>query len=126
MKFTNILTIHLTRFRSLKDFERLVQSNGYTFDSMNPQKLFDLKKEGFLKIFVDKNTFEVIASTHKSDRNLIKLNLNFENFLKNDKSIDFVNNINLSLDDILDKISDAGIDSLNKFEKSFLENQSKR
>ena len=42
------------------------------------------------------------------------------------KSIDFVNNINLSLDDILDKISDAGIDSLNKFEKSFLENQSKR
>jgi hypothetical protein len=38
---------------------------------------------------------------------------------------EFTKNIDLEIDDILDKISDKGLDSLTKFEKEFLEKYSK-
>lgn len=122
MDYNNILSIHLTKFNSVSEIEKALSDNNIT--NFCAKKLFEHKKNGYLKVFFDKTTQRIIAYTHKDDKKKIQLQTEFKDYLKNLKSIS-TKKKDLSLDNILDKISESGIDSLTKREKSFLETNSK-
>ena len=124
MNYDNILSIHLTKFNTIEELEKVLNDNN--IQSLCAKKLFEHKEKGYLKVFLDKTSQNVIAYTHKNDKKKIHLQDEFTNFLKNMKSISFTKEVeDLSIDIILDKISSKGIDSLTKREKLFLENNSK-
>jgi gamma-glutamyl phosphate reductase len=124
MNYNNILSIHLTRFNTVEEIEKVLVDNN--IKTLCAEKLFEHKEKGYLKVFIDGQTQCVIAYTHKDDKKKIQFQEEFTNFLKNMKSINFSREVeDLSIDIILDKISSKGIDSLTKREKLFLENNSK-
>lgn len=124
MDYNNIISIHLTKFNSASEIEKVLIDNNITKFCAN--KLFEHKEKGYLKVFFDKTTQNIIAYTHKDNKKKIQLQDEFTDFLKNLKSIDYSREIgDLSIDIILDKISLKGINSLTKREKMFLENNSK-
>lgn len=122
MDYNNILSIHLTKFNSVSEIDKALSDNNIT--NFCAKKLFEHKEKGYLKVFFDLTTQNIIAYTHKDDKKKIQLQTEFKDYLKNLKSIS-TKKKDLSLDNILDKISESGIDSLTKSEKSFLETNSK-
>ena len=121
MKSQNIISIHLTRFKSIEEFKNLLDDNG--IENVDAKKLFEHKEAGYIKIFFDKTTFEAIAYVHKSSKKEITFQDDFKSFLKEMPSISFSNDdsIDLNVDVILEKISEKGIDSLSRKEKEFLD-----
>ena len=120
MNYKNIISIHLTKFNSVDEFQKLIDDNKLV--NIDAEKLFEHKQKGYLKGFLDKETHRIIAYTHKNDKKKIQFQDEFLDFLKNLKSIDTQKEeVELSIDMILDKISANGIDSLSKKEKTFLE-----
>lgn len=122
MKSQNIISIHLTRFKSVEDFQNLLDDNG--IKNIDPKKLFEHKEAGYTKIFFDKTTFEAIAYVHKLSKKEITFQDDFKSFLKEMPSISFSNNddsSSLDVDVILEKISERGVDSLSRKEKEFLD-----
>jgi hypothetical protein len=122
MKFENVVSIHLKRFKSVEDFQKLLDDNG--IQNLDATKLFEHKESGYTKIFFDKNTFEAVAYVHESSKKEIIFQDDFKEFLKNMKSLSS-NKIVLDVDVILEKISERGIDSLSKKEREFLDNLEK-
>jgi len=122
MDFNNIIAIHLNKFKTVEDFQRLIDDNNLN-ETVDAQKMIEHKEMGFTKMFFDATTKEGIAFVHKSDKK-ITFQPEFLDHLKNMKSIDFkkVSSFDLSIDSILDKINERGIESLSKKEKEFLEN----
>ena len=125
MKFENVVSIHLKRFKSVEDFQKLLDENG--IQNLDATKLFEHKESGYTKIFFDKNTFEAVAYVHESSKKEIVLQDNFKDFLKSMPSLAFKTDtkIVLDVDVILEKISEKGIDSLSKKEKEFLDSLNK-
>ena len=125
MKFENVVSIHLKRFKSVEDFQKLLDENG--IQNLDATKLFEHKESGYTKIFFDKNTFEAVAYVHESSKKEIIFQDDFKEFLKNMKSLSSKtdNKIVLDVDVILEKISEKGIDSLSKKEREFLDNLEK-
>jgi hypothetical protein len=124
MKFENVISIHLNRFKSVEDFQRLLDDNG--IENIDANKLFEHKESGYTKIFFDKDTFEAVAYVHESSKKEIIFQDDFKDFLKNMKSLSFKTETQvLDVDVILEKISEKGIDSLSKKEKEFLDNLNK-
>jgi hypothetical protein len=124
MNYNNIISLHLTKFNSVSDLEKVLLDNNIT--NFCAQKIFEHKEKGYLKVFFDKTTQSIIAYTHKDNKKKIQLQDEFTDFLKNLKSIEYNREVGeLSIDIILDKISSKGLNSLNRYEKAFLENNSK-
>jgi hypothetical protein len=121
MKSQNIISIHLTRFKSVEDFQNLLDDNG--IENIDAKKLFEHKEAGYTKIFFDKTTFEAIAYVHKLSKKEITFQDDFKSFLKEMPSISFSNDdsVYLDVDVILEKISERGVDSLSRKEKEFLD-----
>lgn len=125
MNFNNVFVIHLTRFNTLEDFEKVLKFNG--IENVDANKLVDHKKNGYLKIFFDRKTSNPIAFTHNSDKKKIHFQENYLDFLKNMPSLSYESDYkkNLDVDTILEKISAQGINSLTKVEKEYLDNLNK-
>jgi len=125
MNFNNVFVIHLTRFNTLEEFEKVLKFNG--IEGVNANKLVEHKNNGYLKIFFDRKTSNPIAFTHNSDKKKIHFQENYLDFLKNMPSLTYESDYkkNLDVDTILEKISAQGIGSLSKFEKDFLDNLNK-
>lgn len=125
MNFNNVFVIHLTRFNTLEDFQKVLKFNDV--EGIDANKLFEYKKNGYLKIFFDRKNSNPIAFTHNSDKKKIHFQENYLDFLKNMPSLAYESDYkkNLDVDTILEKISAQGIDSLSKFEKDFLDNLNK-
>ena len=85
MKFENVVSIHLKRFKSVEDFQKLLDDNG--IQNLDATKLFEHKESGYTKIFFDKNTFEAVAYVHESSKKEIIFQDDFKEFLKNMKSL---------------------------------------
>lgn len=90
------------------------------------------KKFGFYKIFIDLDTFKLFAYILVSDKNKVEFTDGINEVLLSIKpevveeekpQIDI--DISFDVDQILEKISKFGINSLTKAEKDFLDNQSK-
>lgn len=121
--FSNVLSIHLKRFKTIEDFERLIDDN--ELDNIDPEACYQLMVEGFTKLFIDSNTYKIIGYQHGSDKRLIQISEDFIINLKHMNSITFKRRPqNFTIDSILDKINAKGIESLTKQEKEFLNNNS--
>lgn len=119
--FSNVISIHLRRFKTIEDFENLLDQNDLT--RIDAQACYDLMLDGYTKVFLDKNTSRIIGYCHQTDKKLIQITEEFVLHLKNMNSIN-IQRKKLSIDSILDKISQYGIESLTKTEEEFLKNNS--
>ena len=120
----NFLALHLNKFNSVEEFDRVLTDNGLT--NIDPKAMFEMKNEGYTKVFFYTETGRMVGFCHNTLKKQVKFTDNFISQLRNQKSIDFIAEpTDLSIDTILDKISSKGIDSLNRYEKAFLENNSK-
>lgn len=126
----NIVVIDLKSAKSVNDINNLLIANRLM--SLDSNKLFAMKQKGYLKVFIDDKTFDTIAFIHKTDKLKVKLTKSYSENLSKLESIsldviDINESIeNLSIDDILDKISLSGMNSLSKSEKNFLSENSKK
>lgn len=120
----SVILIDLTNITDVKDLELLIEDNG--FDNIDAIKLMDHKKKGYRKLFFDKQTQATLAYTHINSSDKIIIQDNFQDFLKKLKPIDFTKDVkDISIDSILDKINESGIQSLSKREKQFLDENSR-
>jgi len=120
----NLLAIHLNKFKTIEDLSKMLEDNGISI--LDAQKILTFKNEGYTKLFIDSETHKLKAFCHISLKGDIKLCEDYVSELKNMKSLDVVKEPkDLSIDSILDKINNTGLNSLNKYEKAFLENNSK-
>ena len=121
--FGGVISIHLRRFKSVEDFQRLFDDND--LENIDAEACYKLMLEGYTKIFIDKETHKIVGFCHSQDRKLIQISDDFIFHLKTMNSLTFKPTpTNLSIDSILDKINELGIDSLTKYEKQFLNNNS--
>ena len=121
--FSNVICIHLRRFKSVEDFQSLLDDNG--LDTIDPESLYSIMLEGFTKIYLDINTHKIVALTHIDNKKLIQISEDFIIHLRRMNSITKKSKRNnLSVDSILDKINLKGIESLTEKEKDFLKNNS--
>jgi hypothetical protein len=119
----NIICIHLTRFYDLEDFRKMLRDNGLSA-FIEAKVLFNLKKDGYLKLWLDNQTFRTIAWTTSPDKKRLHFSDDYAQFLKDLNSLTFIEkseSTNLNLDQILDKIAKSGIESLTTNEKQFLD-----
>lgn len=120
----NFLALHLGKFNTLEDFKRVLSDNG--LHNIDAQVVFHMKSHGYTKIFFDTETGRMVGFCHDTLKKQVKFTYNFVNHLRNQKSIDIIPEpTDLSIDTILDKISSKGLNSLNRYEKAFLENNSR-
>ena len=124
----NIICIHLTRFCDLEDFRKMLRDNGLSA-FIEAKVLFNLKQDGYLKLWLDNQTFRTIAWTSSPDKKRVHFSDDYTQFLKDLNSLTFIeapeNSTSLNLDTILDKIAKSGIESLTTHEKQFLDQCSK-
>lgn len=121
---------------SLKsDFEKIIENNELS-GHISPESLISFKKDGYLRVWVDRKSIEIVAYTTTKKSGLV-INNNFFKYLNDmtpikedvekvdvDKTQFIDVDDYLSVDMILDKISDKGIKSLTKDELEFLERNS--
>jgi hypothetical protein len=107
-------------------------------ENFDPNLLWNYKLEGYLKVWLDINSYDLIFWTQKGDRKgTICINASYLLHLKNMKSVCYdrkpnfklssESNIELNqalLDIILDKILTQGVESLTNKEREFLEKYS--
>jgi hypothetical protein len=113
----NIVKLDLRICKTLADCARLREDNNINEELISDEKLFGYK--GVVDIFFyDRFTFNIIAIIpHGTDK--IQFTEDFINYITGLEPLKFKKR-NLDLDEILDKISSSGLESLNKFEKRFL------
>ena len=137
----NLICIHLNIFSTFELIVRMCKDNGL---EVNPKYLWDFKMNGYHKIWLDKNSFELIFWTESSNKKLICLNQQYIQYLRDLKSLVHIkiekteeqkfetkqpmkskSEVNQSiLDIILDKISSKGLDALSDKERDFLDKYS--
>lgn len=127
----NIIVIDLKSIKSAKDINDILLSNRLM--SMDPNKLFLLKTKGYTKVFIDDRTFDIIAFFKKGKKDKTEKFDFSKSYIKSLTSLKSISaemplNLveNLTIDDILDKISSTGINSLTNSEKNFLSENSKK
>lgn len=123
----NLICIHLTRFHDLEDFRRMLRDNGFSA-YIEAKVLLNLKHDGYLKLWLDNQTFRTVAWTVSPDKKRVHFSEDYSQFLKDMSSLTFIDTTDtskLSLDTILDKIAKTGIESLTTQEKKFLDQCSK-
>lgn len=119
--FSNVLCIHLKRFKNVEDFEILFEDHG--LDSFDPEACYNLMLEGYTKVFIDIKTHKILAYCHQEDKKNINVAYEFIDFLRKMDSITPTRyKSELTVDLILDKINKYGINSLTKREQNFLNN----
>ena len=131
----NLLCFHLNLFNNFEQVEKMISDRNLEY--LDPNIIWDSKMEGRLKIWIDKETHEIIFWTQKGEKKgTLCINSNYLAIINNMKSICYdkktrtpkINVVEDSnpeynqtiLNIILDKISSKGIDSLNDKEKDFL------
>jgi hypothetical protein len=119
----NIIKLDLRKFNHIKLIEI---GDKYEFDN---ESLLKNKKSGFAIIWYDIESKILVAFTRKKDNNIYYTNF-MDEFLDSITEIEMLSRKNrvledLTVDNILEKISKYGIDSLTKAEKDFLDNSVK-
>lgn len=118
----NIVKLDLRICNTLEDCKRLREDNNIHPDLIADEKLFEYKNVIDI-FFYDKNTYNIIAVIPTGQTNL-QYTDDFISFMMNIESISY-KKTSLSLDQILDKISSSGLESLNQSEKGYLKKFSK-
>ena len=122
MEYSSILTFDLNNFKSIYELKLVLKKSG--LKKINAKNMFDLKEE-FNKLFIDAYTGNTIAYTIPGMPNQIIPMQEFIEYLINQPGISHIlSQSPLNIDEILDKISDNGMDTLSDRELKFLENES--
>jgi hypothetical protein len=120
-----IIAIHLNKFKSANELKSVLIDNGLSF--ILADEIMEMKNSGFTKVFVNKKEKKIIGVCHMNAKKEIQFNDDFIALLKNLKSIaPAKTQSELTVNAILDKIRLYGIESLNRQEKIFLDEQSKK
>jgi hypothetical protein len=121
MNYENIICIHLKRFKTVEQFEKLL--NDHEITRFSAEYFHELMEDGYTKVYLDQTTHQFIALCHGDNKKVFQITEDFIDHLKKLPSITFKSKKNkLNLDQILDKISSKGIDSLTLQEKEYLKN----
>ena len=113
----NIVKLDLRICKTIDDCTMLREDNGISEDLISDEKLFGYK--GVVDIFFyDRTTFNILAII-PTGTDKIQFTEDFMNHIMGLQPLKFKKR-NLDLDEILDKISSSGLESLNKLEKRFL------
>lgn len=118
----NIICIDLTKFNNEKLSEVAKLYN------LEEKSLVNNKKNGFAKLYINVLDGKLIAFTNKSNKDEVVIADIFMELLKSIPSVTIEKKqpkIELTVDNILDKISKYGIESLSVNEKKFLDVNSK-
>jgi len=123
----NVIKFDLRPYSKPDEIQRIIDDHGMQ-KMWTGQEMFDLKKEGIIFVCVDSVTFFPIFYFNEKTLDWTTP-MEVTNILADQKPIKKKKNKKpraiLSLDYVLDKISESGIDSLSPRERSFLENSSK-
>ena len=114
----NIICIDLTNFNNEKLSEVAKLYN------LNEQNLVNDKKEGFAKMYIDTTSGVLVAFTYKKNKDVIVIADVFTNSLKSITPVVIEKKqpkVEMTVDNILDKISKYGIESISISEKRFLD-----
>ena len=118
----NIICIDLTKFNNEK-LSDVAKAYDLSLDS-----LIRDKKGGFVKLYMDINNGILVAFTHKNNRNDLVIADVFKDSLATIEPIEVKKKNKtlkvLTIDNVLDKISKYGIESLSDTEKEFLNENS--
>lgn len=138
----NLLCFHLNLFNTFEQVDKMIEDRN--LKNFDPNIIWGSKMEGRLKIWVDKDSYNIIFWTQKGDRKgTICMSSQYLSLINNMKSITYDKKIKTPkfeenqtqsnkksfsspelnqsiLNIILDKISSNGIESLNDKEKDFL------
>ena len=117
----DIVLFDLRKYSSPEELERIAKENNLSVDS---NKLSELASK-YSKVYFDRTNNEAIAVQYKGSKELTMTQF-CEDKLLSIKCLPPVpiNDITLNIDDILDKISEKGIESLTAREKLFLKRNS--
>jgi hypothetical protein len=111
----NIICIDLRMFNHVK-LQELCDLHSLRYEA-----IWENKKQGFAKLWIDTDKMQIIAFNTKKNHN-IQFTDEYCDFLLSYVPVDLIKSENklLNLDDILDKISKYGISSLTLDERDFL------
>lgn len=121
--FKNIIVLDLKKTK-VKDLKRLLIDNNIPDHKVTVKFLTEEKKNGGLKVFLDRTTYNVIAILYKGD-SYPTFSMDFAVELSKLKNTAISSVSNLDLNSILEKINESGMDSLTKSEMDFLDSASK-
>jgi hypothetical protein len=113
----NIVKLDLRICKTLDDCRRLREDNDIPEELISDEKLFSYKDVVDV-FFYDRITFNIMAII-PNGTDKIQFTEDFINHMVDLNPLKFKKR-NLDLDEILDKISSMGLESLNKLEKRFL------
>ena len=118
----NIVKLDLRFCNTLEDCKKLREDNDIHPDLISDEKLFEYKNVIDI-FFYDKDTYNIIGVIPFGQSN-IQFTEDFLTHLNKIEPLKY-KRTSLNLDEILDKISSSGLESLNKSERRFLRKFSK-
>jgi len=125
MKYSSIIAFHLDNFSSAEDLEEVLKDAGLD-EKIEAEHMFELKADGFDKIFLDVQTGNAIAYHVKGMKpNQVVPMQEFIGHLVEQPCVsEIITRRPLDMDEILDKIYKKGMESLTDRERKFLREQS--
>jgi len=125
MKYSSIIAFHLDNFSSADELEEVLKDAGLE-EKIEAERMFELKADGFDKIFLDVQTGNAIAY-HMKDMNpnqVVPMQEFIGHLVEQPCVSEIITRRPLDMDEILDKIYKKGMDSLTDRERKFLREQS--
>lgn len=109
----NLICISLKKVKTIEDVKTLLKSND--LDDLYAREIMDFKEDGYLKLYLDRVTHNLVAFTHSDDKKFIEFTDEWLKFMRHIEPIELPSK-ELTIDDILDKINKSGMESLTKEE----------
>jgi glyceraldehyde-3-phosphate dehydrogenase/erythrose-4-phosphate dehydrogenase len=117
-KFSNsLICISLKKLRSIDDVKSLLKNND--LDDLYPKEIMEFKEEGYLKLYLDKKTHNLVALVHSDDKKFIEFTDEWIKFLRHIEPLELPKK-DMTVDEVLEKINKCGMKSLTKQELNVL------
>lgn len=125
MKYSSIIAFHLDNFSSADELEEVLKDAGLD-EKIEAEHMFELKADGFDKIFLDVQTGNAIAYHVKGmiPNQVVPMQEFIGHLVEQPCVSEIITRRPLDMDEILDKIYKKGMDSLTDRERKFLREQS--
>ena len=125
MKYSSIIAFHLDNFSSADELEEVLKDAGLD-EKIEAERMFELKADGFDKIFLDVQTGNTIAYHVKGmiPNQVVPMQEFIGHLVEQPCVSEIITRRPLDMDEILDKIYKKGMDSLTDRERKFLREQS--
>jgi len=125
MKYSSIIAFHLDNFSSADEIDGVLKDAGLE-EKIQADRMFELKADGFDKIFLDVETGNAIAYHVKgmAPNQVVPMQEFIGHLVEQPCVSKIITRRPLNMDEILDKIYKKGMDSLTDRELKFLREQS--